>query len=116
MGWDRRPLARVGRHNFIDRWVDNKSYEYSLSVLISVDPEKVNLGDFAVGRLCVGASPACILAMRATGGSLNVMMVHQVWHQVMARASCRQHLYRSNCTLPAVWELASLSGGHYPIK
>jgi hypothetical protein len=27
MGWDLRPLARMGRQNFIDRWVDNKSYQ-----------------------------------------------------------------------------------------
>jgi hypothetical protein len=38
----------MGRQNFIDRWVDNKSYQYSLSIFILVDPEKVNFSEFAI--------------------------------------------------------------------
>jgi len=40
----------MGRQNFIDRWVDNKSYQYSLSIFILVDPGKVNFSEFAIRR------------------------------------------------------------------
>ena len=32
MGWGLKRLARMGGENFIDRWVDNKSYQYSLPI------------------------------------------------------------------------------------
>ena len=50
-------MARMGRQNFIDRWVDNKSYQYSLSIFILVDPGKVNFGEFAI-RPCRAANLA----------------------------------------------------------
>ena len=33
MAWDRGTLARMERQNFIDRWEDNKSYQYFLPKL-----------------------------------------------------------------------------------